>query len=130
MIGLDTNILARYFTRDDETQWQQVVDLLNSGETFFIPYIVLCELVWLLQGKRYAYAKLEILQLVETMLHTPEFEFESRSVIYQAIQLTRQGRADFSDYLIGILAQNQGCRETVTFDQKLREQPGFCILGE
>lgn len=76
------------------------------------------------------YAKEEILQLLETMLSTPEFEFESRSIIYQAIQLTRQGRADFSDYLIGVLDQNRGCQETVTFDQKLRGQAGFRVLGE
>lgn len=92
MIGLDTNILARYFTRDDETQWQQVVDFFNSSETFFITHVVLCELVWLLQGKRYGYAKEEILQLIETMLHTPEFEFESRSVVYQASVNTPRSR--------------------------------------
>jgi len=83
-----------------------------------------------LQGKRYGYAREEILQLLEAMLQSPEFEFENRSVIYQAIQSTRQGRADFSDYLIGVLAQNQGCQATVTFDQKLRGQMGFRILGE
>lgn len=36
MIGLDTNVLVRYLTKDDETQWQQASQLIESGEQFFI----------------------------------------------------------------------------------------------
>lgn len=31
MIGLDTNILVRYLTQDDEQQWQQVVTLIQQN---------------------------------------------------------------------------------------------------
>lgn len=34
------------------------------------------------------------------MLQSPAFEFENRSAVYQAVQRTKQGQADFSDYLI------------------------------
>jgi len=62
------------------------------------------------------------------MLHTSTFEFENRSVVYQALQRTRQGRADFSDYLIGAIAQQMSCSTTVTFDRKLEDEKGFNCL--
>jgi predicted nucleic-acid-binding protein len=62
------------------------------------------------------------------MLRTPIFEFEDRSVVYQALNHTRQGRADFSDYLIGAIAKQLGCHETATFDRKLEGEPGFNCL--
>jgi hypothetical protein len=36
MIGLDTNVLVRYLTRDDEIQYQLAFDLITGNETFFI----------------------------------------------------------------------------------------------
>jgi predicted nucleic-acid-binding protein len=116
VIGLDTNVIARYLTRDDETQWKQASQLIQSGEQCFIANIVLCEMVWVLQGNPYKYGKTEILSTLETMLHAPTLEFENRSAVYQALQKTKQGRADFSDYLIGAIARQSGCTETATLD--------------
>jgi predicted nucleic-acid-binding protein len=45
VIGLDTNIVVRYLTKDDETQWQKSSQLIQSGEQCFISNIVLCEIV-------------------------------------------------------------------------------------
>ncbi len=36
MIGLDTNILVRYLTRDDEQQWQQTVTIIQQHQPCFI----------------------------------------------------------------------------------------------
>ncbi|MCU0536095.1 MAG: type II toxin-antitoxin system VapC family toxin [Hydrococcus sp. Prado102] len=129
MLGLDTNVLIRYLTRDDEHQWMQAVKLIQKEERCFVTNIVLCEIVWVLRGKPYHFNKDEILTTLETMLQSPIFEFENRSVVYQALQRTKQGRADFSDYLIGALAHQAGCSQTVTFDRKLREEQGFHCLG-
>jgi predicted nucleic-acid-binding protein len=128
VIGLDTNVIVRYLTRDDETQWRQSTQLIQSGEQCFISNIVLCEIVWVLKGSPYKYSKSEILSTLEAMLHTATFEFEDRSVVYQALQRTKQGRADFSDYLIGAIAHQVGCSETATFDRKLEGEKGFNCL--
>ncbi|WP_375496325.1 hypothetical protein [uncultured Nostoc sp.] len=32
MIGLDTNILVRYLTKDDEKQWEQAAEIIEGGE--------------------------------------------------------------------------------------------------
>jgi predicted nucleic-acid-binding protein len=76
MIGLDTNILVRYLTRDDEQQWQQAVTIIQQSQPCLITHIVLCELVWVLRGANYGFRKDEIISVLESMLHSAAFEFE------------------------------------------------------
>ncbi|MHC5938303.1 PIN domain-containing protein [Nostoc sp.] len=136
MIGVDTNILVRYLTKDDEQQWEQAVEIIEGTEQCFVANIVLCELVWVLRGKPYQFSREEISKTIEMMLQCAVFELENRSGVYQALQRFKQGSADFSDYLIGAfgfavaegIAQQSGCITTATFDKKLREDKGFNLL--
>lgn len=128
MIGLDTNILVRYLTRDDEQQWKQTVTFIQQNQPCFITNIVLCELVWVLRGINYGFHKSEIISVLEAMLHSAAFEFENRSTVDQALQRYKQGKADFSDYLIGAVSRQAGCTETVSFDGKLKGERGFQYL--
>jgi len=57
MIALDTNILVRYLTQDDEQQWQQAVTLIQENQPCFIANIVVCELVWVLRRGNYGFSK-------------------------------------------------------------------------
>ena len=56
MIGLDTNVLARYFIREEnadaatETQHQAARQLIESGQALFLPKTVALELEWVLRG--------------------------------------------------------------------------------
>ena len=120
MIGLDTNILVRYLTKDDEQQWQQAVTAIQRNQPCFITNIVLCEVVWVLRGSTYRFRKDEITNVLEAMLHSAAFEFENRSTVDQALQHYKQGKADFSDYLIGAVSQQAGCVETWSFDSKVK----------
>jgi predicted nucleic-acid-binding protein len=94
MIGLDTNILVRYLTRDDEKQWQQAVTVIQGNQPCLITNIVLCEVVWVLRGATYGFRKDEIINVLEAMLHSAAFEFENRSTVDQALQRYKQGKAD------------------------------------
>lgn len=126
MIGLDTNILVRYLTADDLEQWQLAKELIETeGQLCFIANIVLCELVWVLRGKPYQFTRLQIVEVLETMLATPVLEFEERSSVYQALQRMKVGKADFSDYLIGAISHTSGCSATYSFDRKLIGEKGF-----
>ncbi|WP_026087556.1 PIN domain-containing protein [Chlorogloeopsis fritschii PCC 9212] len=128
MIGVDTNILVRYLTKDDEKQWQQASEIIEAGEQCFVANIVLCELVWVLRGKPYHFSRGEISNTLEMMLQCSSFEFENQSLVYQALQRFKQGNADFSDYLIGAIAQQSGCTTIATFDRKLKGEKGFDLL--
>jgi predicted nucleic-acid-binding protein len=56
MIGLDTNLLARYFVEeanaDDATQAQREAarELIESGQDLFLPKTVALELEWVPRG--------------------------------------------------------------------------------
>ena len=89
----------------------------------------MCELVWVLKSQADRFSKDKIINILEMMLQSTVFELENSSVLYEAIELTKQGSADFSDYLIGVIARRTGCVETVTFDRKLRGEVGFnCFI--
>lgn len=128
VIGVDTNILVRYLTRDDELQWQKALLIIRENQPCFVSNIVLCELVWVLKSQAYKFSKDQIINILEMMLQSSVFELENPSILYQAIERTKQGSADFSDYLIGAIARQMGCVETVTFDRKLRGEAGFNCL--
>ncbi|MGK7951531.1 MAG: hypothetical protein AB4368_22780 [Xenococcaceae cyanobacterium] len=51
--------------------------------------MVLGEIVWVLRGKPYKYPKAEIIQTLELMLQSSKFVFENRTIIYQAIGLSK-----------------------------------------
>jgi len=49
MIGLDTNVLVRYLTRDEEAQYRATMKLLTrKAARFFIADLVLVESDWVL----------------------------------------------------------------------------------
>jgi predicted nucleic-acid-binding protein len=52
MIGLDSNVLARYIAGDDASQSAaaaRVIESLSAESPGFVPLVVIAELVWVLQ---------------------------------------------------------------------------------
>ncbi|MGV2432987.1 MAG UNVERIFIED_CONTAM: PIN domain-containing protein [Rickettsiaceae bacterium] len=88
MIGIDTNVLVRYFTEDDAVQTDLAAKLIdrNSGKrcSVFINNIVICELIWVLLHL-YEYNKPQIIFLLKEMLSTIEFGFEDHSILAKSI---------------------------------------------
>jgi predicted nucleic-acid-binding protein len=87
--GLDTNVLVRYLTRDDEQQWQQAEQYINEAlaaeETCFISNIVLCELVWVLRSA-YRLSREELISILEKILRANRFDFENKACAWGAFQ--------------------------------------------
>ena len=131
MIGLDTNVLVRYVTRDDEKQWKRVNTYLKkhctSKDPAWISNIVLCEVVWVLSSG-YGYAKSDIVNLLKQILLTAEVKMEEHDTVRMALREFEAGKADFSDYLIGSLNKKHGCDTTVTFDKKAAGYASFSLI--
>lgn len=131
MIAVDTNILVRFFVRDNEKQYQQAVGLLKSceesEETVFISNIVLTELVWVLKGG-YKVIKKDIIKTISVLLNNPLFTFSDSRFIRDAITSYQSGSADFADYLIGHDAQGWNARTTFTFDKRCSRDRLFSLL--
>lgn len=100
MIGLDTNVPLRYLTKDDLEQFYRVRELFETGEQLFICDTVLVEAIWVLR-RSYGVAKPEVVQQIQAMIENEIFVFDDPSVVHAAFADYRDGRGDFSDYLIG-----------------------------
>ena len=131
MIGLDTNVIIRFLVMDDPTQAKKASTLvrtaLKNQEELFIDSVVLCEMVWVLEGA-YEFARDEIADVLEKILMTELIAIQDRDEAWLALNDYRQGRADFSDYYIGRINKNSGSDYTVTFDQELKECDLFVLL--
>ena len=120
MIGLDTNILARYFVEeegaDSATQHQRRAarQLIESGQKLFLPKTVARELEWVLRGY-YGFAAEQVLQVFEQLLQHPCLEIEDRTVVEQALAGVRGG-LDFADALHH--ASCRGCEALASFDDR------------
>jgi len=122
MIGLDTNILVRYFTQDDPVQSEVANRLIEThcsrSNPAHINQIVLCELVWVLR-RAYSYDKEQLLALLDQLLITVELDIENEELARKALTAWRNGTADYSDYLLALSNQASGCELTYSFDRKL-----------
>ena len=131
MIGLDTNVLVRYLTRDDPAQYAKVAAFIDAatdrGEQFVVNTAVLCELEWVL-GTSYGYSREEIALALEQIFATAQFEVDRLDEARQALGDFRSTKADFSDALIGRINRSLGAGHTITFDRDLKAVETFRLL--
>ena len=128
MLGIDTNVLVRYLTRDDEPQYQKARRLIdreiNKGEPVLISLLVLLETEWVLRS-RYGLIKTEILMALSALLESAELAFEDEPSIEHAIHTWKDSAVDFADSLIDARNVRLGCQATATFDIKALKLTGF-----
>lgn len=130
MIGLDTNVLVRYLTKDDPKQAPAAVNTIRSlsaEEPGFISLVVIAELAWVLEGS-YSFDRAAIALVFDGLLHSKELLVEQADVVAQALDLFDSGNAGFADYLIERSGQAAGCVHTLTFDQRAATSAGMRLL--
>ena len=131
MTGVDTNVLVRLLTGDDNAQTDRVHRFLTqsraAAETVYVSSLVLCETVWVLRSI-FKKTRQDILHAVERLLDLDIFEIEDSDAVRRALQFSRTEPGDFTDHLIGQLNRERGCRFTVTFDRDLRRASDFSML--
>lgn len=114
MISVDTNVIVRLLTSDDQLQFERS-NVLFSNENILITTTVILECEWVL---RYAYhfKQPEITTAFQSLFGLPNVELEEPSVIFNAIEWHQSGM-DFVDALH--LAQSKDADAFVTFDKNL-----------
>ena len=128
VIGIDTNILVRIITRDDEKQSQIALDYVsNSSTPFVINHIVICELVWVLESA-YKYDKKQIIKALECILKVKQFLILEKNSVRSALKLYAETSIDFSDALIGYVNKEEGCEFTITFDKATSKTSIYKLL--
>ena len=131
MIGIDTNVLVRYLTEDDEIQSVKAIELIDeytgTNGAIFINNIVVCELIWVLE-RGYKYNKDQIITVLKSILTTVEFCFEDHQILWVSATEYAGSAANFSDILIGQLNSQNNCSKTFTFDKKASGLSVFTIM--
>ncbi len=126
MIGLDTNILVRVFTGDDQRQAVTATKLLDEGgeATLYVNVIVLVEFAWTLQ-RAYKWENDWIRQALNQIVRHPALVIQHRDSVLEAISKSNTIQHNFADRLIGALNQAAGCETTLTFDRQAARDRDF-----
>ena len=128
MIALDTNVLIRFLVEDDPVQCRQAKALvqraIDSAEPCFVPEVVLCEVVWVLETS-YRIQRPEIAVVLGQLLLAQHLTFPSTERLRRALAAYTSGRGGFADYLIREAALEEGCESVATFDRALLREVGF-----
>lgn len=130
MIGLDTNVLVRYFVQDDEVQAETATNLIESlsaDKPGFVSLVTLVELVWVMQ-RCFKVAKPTIADVLISLVRSKEIIVADAEIVWKAIRLYRDTKADFADSLIERIGHDAGCEYTVTFDQGAANKCGMKLL--
>ncbi len=131
MVGLDTNVLIRYITQDDQHQCRivdrEITKALEKDEIFNIQPVVLCEVVWVLESA-YGYNKNDIVTALEYILRTAQFVVIDKTIVWKAVYSYQDGKGDFADYYIGHMNKKNGADTTLTFDKFLKKNNLFKVL--
>jgi predicted nucleic-acid-binding protein len=128
MLGVDTNVIVRYLTRDDQPQYEKARRLIDrevaKGEPVLLSLLVLLETEWVLRN-RYEMAKPDIVAAFSALLDTADLTFEDEPSVETAIYSWKDSAVEFADCLIEARNRKLGCRATATFDRKALKLAGF-----
>jgi len=119
VIGLDTNVLARYYVQDDadaQAQRQRLAArrLIESGQPLMVSKTVVLELEWVLRGY-YGFSSRQVAGVLQHLLGLPSVSIEDRAVVAQALSNCDAG-LDFADALHH--ASYRTCSSVATFDDR------------
>lgn len=131
LIGIDTNVIARYIVQDDHQQADiaaAFLESLNESQQGYISVIVLVELVWLLK-RGYKQPKGTIIDVIYKLVHTDYIQIENKKLVLQALTLFQNTSSDFADALIATLNAEAGCDYSVTFDKGAAKHSGMTMLS-
>ena len=119
MLALDTNVLARYYVREEgpaptRAQHEAARRVMESGAKLFVAKTVMLEFEWVLRGV-YARSRKDVCRVFDHLLALSHVEIEDRAAVERAVGNLRQG-LDFADALHH--ASSRACDAFLTFDAR------------
>lgn len=103
-----TNILIRLFTKDDDTQIEQLVQLTERGDIAFrVLPIVLIEAYWVLR-KAFNFEKEMILRVFEDFIEADGVELDEDGLLRHVLARFREVNVDLVDVYLAEKSRNLG----------------------
>ena len=120
-IFIDTNVFLRFFVRDAESFYQKARDLFDKTEKGHVKLetsdLVIAEIIWVLESY-YGFSRLEIKEIVETILETKNLKIANHSRVKEAVDLYSTGKMDFIDAYNIAYMKSKDFKKVATFDVK------------
>ncbi|WP_105131760.1 PIN domain-containing protein [Burkholderia sp. BE12] len=131
MIGLDTNVLVRYFTQDDAVQSTKataLMDSLSAERPGYVSQVALAEVVWVLE-RCYGVEREQMKDIIDSMIGTKELVVEGADTVRKALRVyATSSKADFADCLIERSGHAAECEYTATFDGAAAKVAGMQLI--
>lgn len=131
MIGVDTNVLVRFFASDDAHQAAAVRawldDQAGRGERIRIGLVTLVETEWVLRS-RYRVTRDELAGVLDELLEDPSIDFQDEAAVSVASRDLAESSADFTDLLMAAVNDLHGCSTTMTIDRRAARDAGMTLL--
>jgi predicted nucleic-acid-binding protein len=122
MRAVDTNVLVRLFSREDERQALAALAFVQKG--VWVSHLVLAETVWVLE-RAYRFDPAEIASAIEMFLNHETITLQDADVVAAAFDHYQgKGKIGFSDCLILEIARKAGHLPLGTFDRDLSKIDG------
>ena len=115
MIAVDSNIIIRFLTRDNEQQYQKAYQIFINSEKIYISTTVILETEWVLRFS-YRFSADRIIYALSSLLGLENVSIENKEQIFTSLQWNEQG-LDFADALH--LACSRHADKFASFDKKL-----------
>jgi predicted nucleic-acid-binding protein len=131
VIGLDTNVLVRYITQDDDKQAElanSLIESLDDASPGFVTLVTVVELSWVLESA-YNFTRQQFAEMMQALITVDTIKLDRAAVVASAVRVYAASRADFSDCLIERLSASAGCERTMTFDKAAAKMAGMVLIA-
>jgi predicted nucleic-acid-binding protein len=131
MIGLDTNVLLRFFAQNDARQSPMadaIMASLTKEEPGWVGLVAVVELCWVMESRMRA-EKTAVCNTLDRLLMFETVIVEQSDAVAAAVRQFRTTQADFADCLIAASARAAGCLKTMTFDEIAARDAGMELIS-
>lgn len=125
---IDTNLLLRYFTRDDEAKAEDVKGILqkveNDEEKITTSLCVIFEIVYTLE-KYYDTPRQKIKDALSFFLSLNGLRLPDKELYLQALELYVEKNISFSDAFNSVFCLKNGIKEIYSYDKDFDQIKGI-----
>jgi predicted nucleic-acid-binding protein len=122
MRAIDTNVLVRLITRDDDRQAESAEEFVANGA--WVSHLVLAETVWVLDSV-YERTPAEIARAIAMLLAHKQLTVQDQDIVETALATFRKHKGvSISDILIFEIARKNGHLPLGSFDREFAKLEG------
>ncbi len=130
MIGLDTNVLARFLLDDDAKQSalarKALQGVITGNQRLMICSAMFLEFEWVLRS-RSDLNKPSVVAMLRQLFELHDLVIDDELAVEEALHTYENVNVDFAECLFHATYQRRGCNAMMTFDKRAQKHLVGCI---